>query len=390
MLGPVRRTLVLVSAVVCYETMFFTLLSPLLPHFTHRFHLSLAGAGALTGAYAAGAFAAALPSGLVVSRIGVKATTLGGLVLLAVASLAFGIAPDVEWVFAARVAQGCGCALAWTGGLAWLVSQVPRERRGESIGIALGAAVGGALIGPAVGALADLVGTRAVFVALALPGFALAAWGLGVADGSPEAISLATFKTAFAARGVYRPALLVLLAGFTLGVISVLAPLRLAHLHWSATGIAGVFLLSAGAQTMLNPLLGRWSDRRGALRPLQVGLALSVAGSLALAAGGGRWGYAATTFTANVAFGLLVTPGIALLSEATTSLQLGFAAGFALMNLAWPPGQLIGAAGSGLVAGATSDSVAWLITAGFCLAGLAALGPPRRGATVVDTSSPLG
>ena len=384
-----RRTLVLVCAVVAYESVFFTVLSPLLPHLADRFDLSVAGAGILSGAYAAGAFAAAIPSGLLVSRIGVKATTLSGLVLLATASLGFAIAADVELVFVARLAQGCGCALAWTGGLAWLVSQAPRERRGESIGIALAAALVGALVGPALGALADLVGTRAVFLGLAVPGFALGAWGLTLEDGPPEQISLGSFRKAFAAPSVYKPALLVLLGGYLLGVVSVLAPLRLADLHWGAGGIAALFLFSAGAQALLNPLLGRWSDKHGAHLPLELGVVLSAVGSIALVTETGRWSYGAIAFCAIVVFGLIVTPGIALLSDAATRLQLGFAAGFAIINLAWPPGQLIGAAGGGLIAQASSDSVVWLITAGLCLGGFAAVAFPRRSPRVVDTRSAL-
>jgi MFS family permease len=384
-----RRTVVMVCAVVSYESMFFTVLAPLLPHLADRYDLSVAGAGILNGAYAAGAFAAAIPSGLLASRIGVKATTLGGLVLLATASLGFALAADVELLFVARLAQGCGCALAWTGGLAWLVGQVPRERRGETIGIALGAALVGALVGPALGALAELVGTRPVFVGLAVPGLALAAWGLTIADGPPQTISLATFRRAFKAPSVYRPALLVLLGGYLLGVISVLVPLRLAGLHWSASAIAALFLFSAGAQALLNPLLGRWSDRRGVHLPLELGLVLSAIGSVALAVESGRWSYGAIAFWANVAFGLIVTPGIAMLSDSTTALRLEFAAGFAIMNLAWPPGQLIGSALGGVIAGATSDSVVWLITGGLCVAGLAAVAFPRRSPTVVDTPSPL-
>ena len=168
-----------------------------------------------------------------------------------------------------------------------------------------------------------------------------------------------------------------------------LAPLRLADLHWGAGRIAALFLFSAGAQALINPLLGRWSDRRGAHLPLQFGLALSAAGSLALAANTGRWSYGAIAFCANMAFGLSVTPGITLLSDAATRLQLEFAAGFAIMNLAWPPGQLIGAAGGGLVAEASSDSVVWVLTAALCLVGLAAIAFPKRSPNVVDTPSAL-
>src|SRR5262249_37286391 len=137
------------------------------------------------------------------------------------------------------------------------------------------------------------------------------------------------------------------------------------------------------------PLLGRWSDKRSAHLPLELGLVLSAIGSVALAAQTGRWSYGAVAFCANVAFGLIVTPGIALLSDAATRLELGFAAGFAIMNLAWPPGQLIGSAAAGAIAEASSDSVVWLITAGLCLAGLVAVALPRRSPRVVDTSTAL-
>jgi predicted MFS family arabinose efflux permease len=373
----VRRTLILVCAIVCYETMFFTVLAPLLPRFEERFGLSVAGSGVLTAAYAAGALVGAVPSGLLVTRIGIKATVLSGLVLLATASMAFGLAPDAAFVFIARLAQGCGCALAWTGGLAWLVAQTPKERRGEAIGVALGAAVAGALLGPALGALAALAGTRLVFVALAAPGFALAQWGATMPDGPRELISLRTFRFAFTQRSLLAPALLIVLAGLLLGVMSVLVPLRLASLGWGASGIASVFVLSAGAQTLLNPLLGRWTDRRGAAPPLRFGLAFSGLASVGLAIDLGRWGYAAIALVANIAFGLLVTPGVALLSHETTKLGLGFATGFALLNVAWPPGQLAGAAGGGLVAQATSNAVPYLIAAALCLAALGALSLQR-------------
>jgi MFS family permease len=377
MLDPMRRTLVLVSAIVCFEAVFFTLLAPLLPRFSQRFDLSVAQAGLLTAAYAAGALVAALPSGLLVTRIGVKATTLSGLTLLSAASVAFGLAPDATAIFVARIAQGCGCSLAWTGGLAWLVSQAPKERRGEVIGVALGAAIAGSLLGPAIGALASIAGPAPIFIALAVPAFALTVWGATIPGGSPQLISLATFRHAFSQRSLFTPALTIGLAGFLLGVISVLAPLRLARLGWSATAIGVVFLLAAAVLMLLNPALGRWSDRRGRVTPLRLGLALSAVASIALASSAGRWGYAGIVLAAGVGFGLLWTPGMALLSDATAELGLGFGAGFALMNLAWPPGQFVGSAGAGVVAQTTSNSVPYLIACGLCLAALGAFRSKR-------------
>jgi hypothetical protein len=71
---------------------------------------------------------------------------------------------------------------------------------------------------------------------------------------------------------------------------------------------------------------------------------------------------------------------MALLSDGAAELGLSLAAGFALMNLAWPPGQLVGSAGGGIIAQATSNAVPYLLACGLCLAGLAAfrLRRPRR------------
>lgn len=372
MLCRVRRTLLLVSAIVCFETLFFTVLAPLLPVFSRRFHLSVAQAGLLSAAYAGGALIAAVPSGLAVARFGTRATALGGQTMLGLASIAFGIAPNAPAVFLARVAQGCGCSLAWTGGLTWLISQAPRERRGELIGIALGAAVAGALLGPAFGALASVAGAAPTFIGLSLPAFLLAGWGATIPDGPPQAVSLGAFRFALGQRNLARPALLIALAGLLLGLIGVLGPLRLSGLGWSAPSIAAVFLLSAAAQTSINPLLGRWSDRRGRLRPLRVGLIFSALGSIALAAAWGRWGYVFVVLLGGIAFSLIWGPSMALLSDRTANLGLGFGVGFALINLAWPPGQLLGSAGGAVLAQMTSNGTPYVVACALCLAGLLA------------------
>ncbi len=368
-----RQTFVLVSAIGCFEATFFTVLAPLLPRYTEHFHLSVTEAGLLTATYAAGALVAAVPSGLLVTRIGVKATALSGMALLSAASVLFGLAPDAAAIFVARTAQGCGCALAWTGGLAWLVARAPVERRGEVIGGAVSAAIAGCLLGPAVGAVASVVGLGASFVGLAAAGLALTAWGATIAGGAPQTVSLGTFRHALSQRALVHPAVNMALAGLLLGVISALAPLRLASLGWSAAAIAAVFLISAALQMAVNPFVGRWSDRRGRAAPLRFGLVASAATSLMLASHAGRWGYALLVIAAGVAFGLLWTPGMAQLTDGAAELGLGFAAGSAVMNLAWSPGQLAGAAGAGVLAQATGNALPYVVTAALCLAGLAAL-----------------
>ena len=91
-MGAVRRLLLLTSAIVCFDTLFFTALTPLLPHFAHGLGLGKAGAGVLTAAYPAGTLLGALPSGMVAARVGVKPTVLVGLTCVATCTILFGVA----------------------------------------------------------------------------------------------------------------------------------------------------------------------------------------------------------------------------------------------------------------------------------------------------------
>jgi predicted MFS family arabinose efflux permease len=149
----------------------------------------------------------------------------------------------------------------------------------------------------------------------------------------------------------------------------VLAPLRLSGLGWGATGIGAVFLIAAAVSMVVNPALGRWSDRRR-LAPVRLALVLSIGGSLALAASTGRWLYAAIVVAADVVYALLWTPATVLLSDAAAERGVGFVVGFALMNLAWSPGQLVGSLFAGAIGQTTSDAVAYAVAAVLCVVAL--------------------
>jgi MFS family permease len=369
--AELRRTLVIVGGIVCFETVLYSILAPLLPRLADRFDLSKTAAGTLVAMYAAGAFLGSLPSGIAAARFGTKATALGGLVLLAGASVLFAFSPDAVWLFVARLLQGVGCALAWTGGLAWLLGRTPVERRGRVMGAALAAAVAGALLGPALGGLAGSVGTRAVFTGLAVPALALTAAGFAVRGAPAEPFpSPGRLARAFAGGSLLFAALMIGLAGFLAGVLSVLAPLHLAQLGWTTAGVGAIFLLAAGVNTGLTALLGRWSDSAGRATPLRTVLALCLCSAVLLTLAPGRWTYAAIVFAGACAFQLLWMPAMVLLSDASDDHGLGFVAGFALMNLSWTPGLVVGSVFAGAVAQATSDAVPFLICGGLCVAAL--------------------
>jgi MFS family permease len=154
----VRALLWFACALVLVDTIFFTALTPLLPHYVHIAGLTKAGAGILVAAYPAGTLVGALPGGLLTSQFGARRVAVLGLALMSVSTLVFGWSSAAVALDAARFVQGVGGACTWAAGLTWLATAAPSERRGEMMGLAIGAAVGGALLGPVVGAVASQVG----------------------------------------------------------------------------------------------------------------------------------------------------------------------------------------------------------------------------------------
>jgi MFS family permease len=370
-----RKPLFITGSIVFVDTMFFTALTPLLPHYVDELSLGKAGAGVLQAMYPLGALVAGVPSGMAVARFGVKRTVLVGLTLLAATTVGFGFADSALTLDITRFLQGVSSAFSWTGALSWLVASAAAGSRGRLIGSAFGMAIAGALFGPVLGAVASYTGTGPAFATvggLAIVLAALAATTPAATPQEPQPVRMlldALTRNRTIQTGVW----LCLVPALLFGVLSVLAPLRLSDLGWGAAAVGATYFVSAGLEAGWAPILGRLSDRYGRVPPLLGALLGSALVCLLLPLPDDAWVLAFLVVAAGFAFGSFWTPAMSLVTDAAEESGLDYGYAFALINIAWAPGQGGGAAIGGAVASATSDAVPYVGLAAICLATFAAL-----------------
>ena len=265
-----------------------------------------------------------------------------------------------------------------------------RDSEARLIGHAFAAAVVGALFGPVLGAVASFAGIGWTFGAV---GCRLdRSRRLGGGD-----------RRAHAPSGLRRISALlgVLVDHRVLGAAgssssprscsersSVLAPLKLSALGLGAIGIGAVFLSAAALEAVNNVVVGRITDREGPLRPVLVALVSSTVIAALLPWPDDRFVLAALVVCAGLAFGTFFTPGMTLLSNLVEERGLDYGYTFALVNLAWAPGQTLGAAGGGTLAHATSDAVPYLTLSAICALTLARLWRARKSTGWTTGSAP--
>jgi MFS family permease len=146
-LDPEQRTIVLISVLLGFESVLYSVITPVLPHYAHAFRASKPAIGVLAAAYPAGMLPGALLGGWIASRAGVRRTTAFGLLLFTGAIVAFGFGSGIVVLDVLRFVQGIACGCIWGGGLAWVIAIAPRERRGEVLGSVFASAIFGTLIG---------------------------------------------------------------------------------------------------------------------------------------------------------------------------------------------------------------------------------------------------
>ena len=365
----VRRLLILCCAIVLVDTIFYAALTPLVPYFNEEFGLSKSAVGLLGGAFGAGVLLGAAPGGYLASRVGVRAAALVGLALMSLTSVGFALADETWLLVVTRFVGGFGSALSWVAAFTWLVARAPEERRGELIGVMLSAAVVGALLGPAFGSAAAIVGLVPAFATVAVAGILIALWAAFEPAPAPTGGGslLGALRTVRSTPALLTGLWFIGLSPLLFSALAVLVPLDLAAVGWGAAAVGAVFLVSAGFETVVHPLLGRWTDRSGYRAPVVAGLLASMGILAVLAWAVNPWLLALLVVVAGGAFNAPLVPGTALFSRGTEKAGLDQAVAFAITNFAWASGYAVGSPLGGFLADLGGDALSYFFLMGVCV-----------------------
>ena len=248
------------------------------------------------------------------------------------------------------------------------------------LGSVIGAAIFGTLIGPLLGILAVAAGTKLVFALVGGIAVALAIWVRAHAEPAPESSGerAAPARPAVTRRnlpgklrsspGLALGAWLITLEAITIGATSALLPLRLSRLGASGIAIGATFVLASGLATLLAPIVGRLTDRRGARVPIIVGL-ICAAALIGLLPAPQSWPVLAALSV--IALGGPLTafmiPAVSIMTVSAERAGIALLVATTTVNLAYATGETIGAPVAASLSQATSDTVPLLGLGGLML-----------------------
>ena len=261
-----------------------------MPSFARTFGVSITAVAFLITVFSVSRLCFAPVSGLLVQHLGERRIYIGGLLVVALATIACALSQTYWQLLLFRVISGIGSTMFFVSALGLMIHISPVDARGRIAGMFTTSFMIGAVGGPAIGGLTAGLGLTAPFIVygVALLGVAVVlVYGLRNSTlGEPRELTRSTVTMREALR--FRAYWSVLFANFAtgwsaFGLRIALVPLFISDVMGRSVGVIGLVLgaFAAGNALAVIPS-GYLSDRMGRRTLLIVGLAASGVAIVAL------------------------------------------------------------------------------------------------------------
>lgn len=270
----------------------YGVISPAMPSFARTFGVSIEAVTFLVTVFSLSRLCFAPVSGLLVQRLGERRIYIGGLLVVALSTMACAFSQTYWQLLIFRALSGMGSTLFYVSALGLMIHISPVDARGRVAGIFTTSFMVGVVCGPVIGGLAAGWGLTAPFVVygVAMLGVAVVLFyslrHSELAAPLPLTRTTVTMREALRVRA-YRSALLANFAtGWSaFGLRVALVPLFISDVMGRSVGIIGLVLAMFAAGNALAVIpSGHLSDRMGRRTLLIVGLTASGAATVWLGA----------------------------------------------------------------------------------------------------------
>jgi predicted MFS family arabinose efflux permease len=363
----ISRALLQVFGATFGTTVSFYLLLSVVPLYATSVGAGEVGAGLTTGALMFATVAAELVTPALIARFGYRGVLAVGLVLLGLPALALPAATSLGAILGVSVVRGFGFAIVVVVGSALVASLVPRERRGEGLGVYGVVVSAPSVVGLPLGLwLVAQFGFPPVFVAGGLAALVGLSAVPGLPGREPAAEEPVGMLAGLRMPELIRPSVVFGATAMAAGVIVTFLPLALTGSTGSVAELA--LLAQAMTSTFTRWWAGRHGDRHGSARLLMPAVFVSGLGMLALVLIANPIVVIVGMALFGAGFGVAQNASLAMMFERVSS--AGYGAVSAVWNLAYDTGLGLGATAFGLVAVQTGYAFAFGLTGVLVLAAL--------------------
>lgn len=279
------KIVALLAAINFVNIVDFMVLMPLAPQIKNTFQLNAAQWGSVVSAYTIAAFVSGILAIFMIDRFNRKKYLLYNMAGFIIGTFLCGIATSFPFMIFARIFAGFFGGVIGSVSISIITDTVPIERRGRAMGFFMGgfsaAAALGVPFGTVLGAK-DFMGWNFPFLALAVIGILF--WILSMAllpslppvenpDRTQSAVksSLSTISEIFKDKNQLNGYLLMCVLSFAqFMIVPFFSPYLAANLGLNDWHLAGVYCVGGITSIIANPIIGKLTDRLGAVKVFTV------------------------------------------------------------------------------------------------------------------------
>ncbi|MEM3526663.1 MAG: MFS transporter [Candidatus Jordarchaeaceae archaeon] len=348
-MSPSTEILLIVCISAFIDSAAYGIVIPFLPQYAVSLGASDMDLGIIFASYALVQLVTVIPFGLLSDRYGRRPFMIMGMLLLGVASLLYVSARSIQLIILCRALQGLAASATWSSAIALVADVFPGKDKGAKLGIAAGVTNMGGIAGPLLGGAISDVNFNLPFLLIAISSLIMFVYMIfRLKVERREEVEKIPYKKMIGDSLRIRNILIILIINVLTTIFwgflePLLPPYLSGRFNLSSTEIGLVFGAMTFCYAIVQPLVGRLSDKYGRKKFIISGMILLAVANAIIPLTWDSLSLAVSLMITSAVAAIAWTPLIPLIIESLQDRQIGaYATVQALVDIAFYTGYSIG------------------------------------------------